>query len=205
MIIGTYPTKDRLQEWFKIELPNAKERLKKYEILSGLLEGFAGYEEKNYKDINNYIVLLCLSRVHDGKNQFQVTKLEGLEKALNTFDVKQWQKLQFPKYKKLKEDLASNNDIKSLSTITELEVALTITEHVGISNVSLFPELVNGKFADIGISLDNRQIYLEACNLILKKILKLFLGNQQSTYMNKFKTDLVDATSRSLLLSSIFL
>jgi hypothetical protein len=161
MEVGIYTTKDLLQEWFVRSIPFARQTLSKFEHLNRMLDGFKNYELKQYRDMRNAIMFLCLPDIGSGHSDY-IPKLAQLEKALVAFDVEKW----LPgKYKAFKSRLASEKFIDSFSAQTELEVAIQMASRLGIENVALFPELSNGGNSDILVKLDSRPIYIEVGNL----------------------------------------
>jgi hypothetical protein len=161
-MIGTYFTEDLLQKWFIKNLPTAKAVLGNFKSLNKLLDGFKDYETKRYRDIRNAVMFLCLPEVGDGLNRKRIEQLAELEKAIDFFGVMKWK---VGKYNAFKSRLASEEYIQSLSAVTELEVSLKMVAKFGSDNVTLFPELSNGGYSDIGINLNSGMMYLEVGNL----------------------------------------
>ena len=151
-----------MQKWFINNLPTARTVLSEFKSLNILLDGFKNYETKRYRDIRNAVMFLCLPKVGNGLDPKSIEQLVELEKAIELFGVMEWKT---EKYSAFKSRLASEEYIQSLSAITELEVALKMADKFGNDNVTLFPELSNRGYSDIGIKIDHKMIYLEVGNL----------------------------------------
>ena len=160
---GTYNPADDSQNWFKNKLPTAKETLKRFPILNNLLNGFANYEQKQFRNVQNSIMFLCLP-YSDDSYRGQIQLLEILEKTLEKI------KLASKDHKKFKSDISSEKFDVSYSPQTELEAFAEILSILGEDNytednLTFHPKLSNGRVSDIRLVLGGRPVYIEIGNL----------------------------------------
>ena len=161
-MIGTYYTEDLMQKWFVRNLSIAREVLKNFRSLNELLKGFENYEAKRYRDVRNAIMFMCLPEVRGGINGRAVNRLAVLEKAIQLFGVMNWGAKKLTRFRSR---LASEKYIQSFSVVTELEGASKMVERLGKDNVELYPRLASGRFSDIRVTVNGKNVFLEVGNL----------------------------------------
>jgi len=130
--------------------------------LNELLKGFKNYETKRYRDVRNAVMFMCLPAVGGGITGRSVNRLARLEKAIQLFDVVNWGA---KKLSPFRSRLASEKYIQSLSVVTELEVASEMVEKLGKDNVELYPQLTGGRFSDICVKVNGKNVFIEVGNL----------------------------------------
>lgn len=161
-MIGIYYTEDLMQKWFVRNLPTARKVLMNFRSLNELLKGFENYEAKRYRDVRNAVMFMCLPAVRGGINRRSVNRLAVLEKAIQLFGVMNWCAKKLAHFRSR---LASEKYIQSLSVVTELEVASKMVERLGKDNVELYPQLASGRFSDICVKVNGKNVFLEVGNL----------------------------------------
>lgn len=162
VIFGQFYTSDLIQQWFLKEiLPKAREVLSKFNTLDEWFSSFKGYENKEYKQANNIVFRMCMPLKGDISLNI-IKRLSELEETLSMFNVRSWPR---EKLNSLRNRLCSDDYYQSLSAYSELVIAKRLADKFGKDKVEIYPRLSTGKFSDILVKLETKNVYLEVGNL----------------------------------------
>lgn len=160
-MIGQFYVLDKMQDWFISNLPAARDVLSNFNMLNMLFSSFKDYEKKKYKQTSNIVLRFCLTHFVDGKLG-DIKQLTELEKALLMFNVFSWKK---ERINYLKNRLCDDDYCSSLTPYTELTYAKWLADRLGKDKVEIYPKLLTGKYSDILVKSDVKNVYLEVGNL----------------------------------------
>ena len=162
-MIGQFYAPDIMQDWFlKDGLPKAKQMLAHFKTLDALFSSFKDYEKKTYKQINNFVLRLCLPELKGGSRYRSIKTLQEFEEALLLFGISSWRK---DRINHFRSRLCSDDYCTSLSPYTEVVVAKRLAEKFGRDKVDLYPPLSIGGFSDVILNLSDKEVYIEVGNL----------------------------------------
>ena len=152
-----------MDNWYRQEaLPAAIKSLASYPNLNSILNGFASFESKRYKESRNFVLLNCLPTVKGFEVKEQLDEMAYYDKALSTFDVMRWTPA---KLEKLKSRVRDDKFDPGLAAYTEFMVAQRLVDTMGKLTVTVYPQLSNGKESDVLVSDESERVYVEIGNL----------------------------------------
>lgn len=159
---GTYSPPGSSDEWYRRGFAKAKEVIGAYPLLNELTGGFSSIPGETEDETANFVLRNSFPYVTDEVFPEQIATLKTFEDALESIGVL---KMGERKLRELKARINDDRYDVGLSVFTELTVAKRLMDIHGGSSIEVFPELTNGKFADILYHAGGEDVYIEVGNL----------------------------------------
>ena len=186
MLLARYPRPDPTYQNtnYKKEVFLAKEIISNFPKINELLDNFKDYERleytnaKNrifqdcveYSDISRWLPTMSIEAIKNHVKKFIIEKdcfslFKKLDNTINEF----YNQMPLARRNNFKKKISSKKYDESDSVFEEIIIAHTMMEKFGTESVQYEPRLLNGKYGDVLVSLNEKKIFLEITSITTSK------------------------------------